>query len=81
MGVKGTFDFNDHVLLRLINLGESFMANLSNISTALDNLSATLEKELQEIADALLDSPTQAEVDAVAQRVIDLKDKIANIIP
>jgi predicted transcriptional regulator len=57
------------------------MANLNNISTALDNLSDTLETELQQIADALRDSPSQTEVDTIAQRVLDLKDRIANIIP
>lgn len=81
MGIKGSFDFNNHTVDRFLNIGESLMANLSNISAALDTLSDTLESELQQIADALRDSPSQIEVDAIAQRVSDLKDRIANIIP
>jgi hypothetical protein len=64
-------------------LGDKIMANLSNISSALDSLSATLDNELTEIHDALanMQGPTQEEIDAVAQRVADLRDRIANIIP
>lgn len=59
------------------------MATLSNISTALDSLSDTLDAELTAIHEALTatSGPTQEEVDAVAQRVLSLKDRIANILP
>jgi uncharacterized phage infection (PIP) family protein YhgE len=68
---------------QLDTLGDKIMANLSNISSALDSLSATLDSELTEIHDALanMQGPTQEEIDAVAQRVADLRDRIANIIP
>lgn len=56
------------------------MASLNNISVALDDLSLTPETELTEIADALANSPSQAEIDAVAQRITTLRDKVANII-
>lgn len=66
---------------QLRTIRETFMASLSEITTALDELSATLETELTEIAAALANAPSQADVDAVAQRVRDLKDRIAAIIP
>lgn len=62
-------------------LGRAIVANLNNISTALDELETTLNQELTEIADALQNSPTQADVDAIATRVLALKDRIAVIIP
>ena len=65
----------------LNTLGDKFMASLSSITSALDELSNTLETELQQIADALANTPSQAEIDAVAQRVLSLKDRVANIIP
>lgn len=70
-------------LQRIEHIGEQVVANLSNISTALDQLSTTLDEELTAIHDALVaaQGPTQEEVDAVAQRVLELKDRIANIIP
>lgn len=59
------------------------MANLGNISSALSDLSTTLETELSQIADALrnMTGPTQEEVDAVASQVNNLRDRISNIIP
>lgn len=72
-----------HIVLeipQILQIGKIFMASLGNISTALDELSTTLETELSEIAEALANTPTQAEVDAVAERVVALKDRIANII-
>lgn len=63
------------------HLGEQIVANLSSISTALDELETTLNTELTEIADALQNSPTQADVDAIVTRVLALKDRIAVIIP
>ena len=63
------------------------MASLDNISQALDELNSTLDTELTEIAQALADAsasaggPTTEEVDAVAQRVRDLQQRVANIIP
>ncbi len=67
----------------LLTIGRNVVANLSNISTALDTLSSTLDTELTQIQDALMsmNGPTQEEVDAVAQRVSDLRDRISNIIP
>lgn len=66
----------------LTKLGAQLVANLSAISEALDQLQQTLDQELTEIAMALQNSgPTQDEVTAVAQRVLDLKDRISTIIP
>jgi hypothetical protein len=67
----------------LLELGRKLVAGLSNITTALETLSNTLESELTEIQAALanMTGPTQEEVDAVAQKVVELRDKIANIIP
>jgi polyhydroxyalkanoate synthesis regulator phasin len=45
-------------------------------------LSATLDQELTEIANALQNAtPTQAEVDEVAQKVRSLRDRVQTIIP
>jgi hypothetical protein len=57
------------------------MASLQSISDALTSLETTLETELGEIAAALANHPSQEEVDAVAQRVNDLRDRVHNIIP
>lgn len=57
------------------------MAGLSTITDALNSLETTLDQELTEIAAALSNSPTQEDVDAVAARVLALKDRIAAIIP
>ena len=62
--------------------GEQLVASLNNITDALQQLSATLDQELTEIATALQNAtPTQAEVDAVAQQVLSLRDRVQNIIP
>jgi hypothetical protein len=68
---------------QLTTIGRQIMANLTNISTALDELNATLDTELTAIHDALanMSGPTQEEVDAVAMRVLELQQRIANIIP
>lgn len=68
---------------QLKRLGDELMANLNSISVAIDQLSQTLDDELTAIHDALsgMQGPTQEEVDTIAQRVTDLRDKIANIIP
>jgi len=66
---------------QLLTLGNKIMASLSSITTALDNLSTVLDAELTAIADALQNSPSQEEVDVVAVRVMELRDRIANIIP
>jgi uncharacterized protein YdcH (DUF465 family) len=81
--VKLTIDGPVDDILKVLNLGDNIMANLANISTALDDLATTLDAELEVIHEALMNmnNPTQEEIDAVAQRVTDLKDKIANIIP
>lgn len=66
---------------QLETLGDRLMAGLSTITEALNALETTLDQELTEIADALMNSPSQADVDAVATRVLALKDRIAAIIP
>ena len=64
-------------------IGEKLMASLNSISVAIDQMNETLDDELTAIHALLaqMQGPSQEEIDAVAQRVLDLKDKIANIIP
>jgi hypothetical protein len=76
-----SININIPQLSEFVGLGRQIVANLSAISTALDELSQTLDTELTQIADALSMSPPQSEVDALAQRVRDLRDRVANIIP
>jgi hypothetical protein len=80
-------DIRLHVEIpQLTTLGDRIMAGLATITDALNDLEATLDTELTEIAAALqaasgTGSPTQEEVDAVATRVLALKDRIQAIIP
>ena len=75
-----TVDIN---IPQLDTLGAQIMESMQSITDALDSLSTTLDSELTQIADALAvaGGPTQEAVDAVVQRVNDLRDRIANIIP
>ena len=70
-----------HHIPQLDTVGEHLVASIQSIADALTSLEETLTTELQEIADALANNPSQDEVDAVRQRVDDLRARVANIIP
>lgn len=57
------------------------MASLTTIADALTQAEEALTTELAQIAEALMNAPTEEQVQEVANRVLVLKDRIANIIP
>lgn len=66
---------------QLTSLGEQLVASLTAITEALTSLESTLDTELTEIAAALAQVADPAEVQAVADRVLALRDRVQNIIP
>lgn len=65
-------------------LGDRMAEILDPVRAALDSLESTLATELTEIAAALANASTPidpAEVQAIADRVLALRDRVANIIP
>lgn len=62
-------------------LGVTLMASLTAIAEALGRLEATVTTELGQIAEALRANPTEAEVQALADRVDAVSTTVANIIP